>query len=64
MQRGARVSHVSKKSRLNKLLSIYTPPLLQQRSHQAQAVHQSNRLSTLFQSEHIPMPALNASATG
>lgn len=64
MQRGARMSHVSKKRRLNKPLSIYTPPLLQQRSHQAHAVHQCNRLSTLFQSAHIPRPALNAPATG
>lgn len=48
------MSHVSKKSRLNKPLSIYTPPLLQQRAHQAQAAHQSNRLSTLLQCNPIP----------
>lgn len=61
MQRGACMSHVSKKSRLNKPLSIYTPPLLQQLSHQAQAVHQSNRLSTLLKCKPIPRSAL---ATG
>lgn len=61
MQQGASMSHISKKRRLNKPLSIYTPPLLQQRSHQAQAVHQSNRLSTLLQCEPIPRSAL---ATG
>lgn len=61
MQQGASMSHISKKRRLNKPLSIYTPPLLQQRSHQAQAVHQSNRLSTLLQCEPKPR---TASATG
>lgn len=48
VQRGACMSHVSKKNRLNKPLSIYTPPLLQQRSHQAQSVRQSNRFFTLL----------------
>lgn len=42
------VSHSSKKCRLNKPLSIWTPPLLQKRSQQARADHQCNRLSTLL----------------